>query len=191
MVALKEENKQAEEADTEPRWKTAGAPYLMTRAELIEELGTGWRYKVTDRQLKSWATYGILPPPTRQVPPGATDGKPRALYRPWIMGAVMDIVVGLGKGETIEDIKRIAPSIWETWQEYEHGFLPTDADRSHLPRKDIPDELYDALQHVLWQCSEHLAEHYGKDATYISLELRFTKGPHSIYQFAPHRPSEK
>jgi hypothetical protein len=177
-------------ADTTPRWKRAGPPYLMTRAELIEELAT-WQYRVTDRQLKSWATYGLLPPPIRQVPPGATDGKPRALYRPWVIGAVMDLLARLRKGETVEDLKPIAPSLWKDWQEYEHGFLPADADRSHLPRRGIPDELYDKLQDVVWACTKYLAEHQGKIATDVSLKMQFTKGPLFIYEFAPRKPPPK
>ena len=98
-------------ADTEPRWKAAGRPYLLTRAELIDELAARG-IQTTDRQLKSWATYGLLPSPIRGVPKNGSDRRYHSLYEPWIIGVVQEIYARLRSGRVIDDIQRHAPRIW-------------------------------------------------------------------------------
>lgn len=122
MIATMEEHEVAS-TEQEPRWKTAGDPYLLTRAEVIDELAARG-IQTTDRQLKRWATYGLLPSPIRRVPPGSPEGQPYALYPPWIIGVVKEILARLRTGRTIEDIKPEAPRMWKHWERMRGEFTP-------------------------------------------------------------------
>lgn len=64
---------------TEPRWRRAGPPYHLTRAELLDELRRRG-YTITAQTLQKWARAGLIPRPARRRPPGATDGVARAMY---------------------------------------------------------------------------------------------------------------
>ncbi len=98
----------AQPAKVEPRWLAAGPPYRLTRGELLREL-RGKGYEITERQLRRWGELGMLPPPVRRVPPGATDGIVRALYPGWTLTLVARLLADIQGGARIADLQAAAP----------------------------------------------------------------------------------
>ena len=100
------------EVEAEPRWRRAGPPYELTRGEIVALLREQG-YIVTERQLQVWATRGILPPPTRKLPRGATDGAPRAIYPGYMATAIRDLLDEARQGRQLAALKEAAPSYIE------------------------------------------------------------------------------
>ncbi len=96
------------EGDVEPRWRRAGPPYELTRGEIVEFLREQG-YIVTERQLQKWAMRGILTAPTRKLPRGATDGKPRAVYPGYMATAIRDLLDDVREGRQLTALKEAAP----------------------------------------------------------------------------------
>ncbi len=114
MIAVMEEHEQTT-TDNVPRWKAAGRPFLLTRDELLEELHRAGEL-VTEWQLKSWETYGILPQPERRTPPGAPTHTARVLYPVAMLPVIRTLVHRLRHGVSRKDLKRAMPALIDYWQ---------------------------------------------------------------------------
>jgi len=175
-------------AGTEPRWKAAGEPYLLTRDELLAELRE-WVPGVTERQLRSWASYGLLPPTTRNVPVGANDGVARALYPVWIIGLVRDLWKTIRwKQRTIEELKPIAPILWKQWATREHVFVSDRVTRE--PDPILEERLSSAIQQAVADYTEYLAKTTGHLVTHAQLELHQEDATSRTIAFRPYAPDQ-
>ena len=91
-----------------PRWDVSGPPYQFTREELIDILKTAG-YELSERQLRSWATYGLIPRPERRLPPGATDGIARAVYPKYVVPLLQTLLQFARDGASMAELKAQAP----------------------------------------------------------------------------------
>jgi hypothetical protein len=170
----------------EPRWKTAGEPYLLTRNELLTELRE-WVPGLTERQLCSWTSYGLLPPTTRNVPSGATDGVARALYPVWVIGLVRDLWKRTqGKQRTVEEIKSIAPILWKQWAKREHVFISDRVTRE--PDPILEERLSRAMQQAVADYTGYLAKTTGRLVTHATLDLYHEDATSRSIAFKPYAP---
>jgi hypothetical protein len=174
------------EVQAEPRWKIAGEPYLLTRDELLAELRE-WAPGVTERQLRSWTSYGLLPPTTRNVPIGANDGVARALYPVWVIGLVRALWRTIRwKQQTIEEIKPIAPMLWKQWAKREHVFI---SDRvTQEPDPILEKRLNDALQQAVADYTEYVSKTTGRLVTHATLDLHQEDATSQVIAFRPYKP---
>ncbi len=98
-----------------PRWLVVGPPYEFTRQELLELLAIMGK-PMTERQLRSWAEYNLLPGPIRRVvPPGASDGVARALYPVWTIALLEDLLARSQDNKTIEELREELPRLCEIY----------------------------------------------------------------------------
>lgn len=105
----------AAQIETKPRWLAAGPPYEFTRRELLELLAIEG-LPMTERQLRSWAEYDLLPAPTRRmVPPGANDRTARALYPVWTIAVLETLVHQSRDNKTIEEMREHLPGLYELY----------------------------------------------------------------------------
>ncbi len=174
------------QVQAEPRWRIVGEPYLLTRDELLAELRE-WVPGVTERQLRSWATYGLLPPTTRKVPPGAMDGVARALHPVWVIGLIRDLWKRIRwKQRTIEQLKSIAPILWKQWAKREHVFV---SDRvTQEPNPILEKRLNDAMQQAVADYTEYLAKTSGRLVTHAALDLHQEDATSLLIAFRPYTP---
>jgi len=101
---------------TEPRWKMAGPPYLLTRDELLQELRSSG-YALSDRRLRDWATEHIIPRPRRRVPAQAPDRVPRVLYPSFMVAVIKDLLDAESSRQTTrEELRQMAPQRIQYWQ---------------------------------------------------------------------------
>ncbi len=101
---------------TEPRWKMAGPPYLLTRDELLQELRSSG-YALSDRRLRDWATEHIIPRPRRRVPAQAPDRVPRVLYPSFMVAVIKDLLDAESSSQTTrEELRQMAPQRIQYWQ---------------------------------------------------------------------------
>ena len=184
MVALMEENEQAT-IDTQPRWYTAGAPYLLTRDELVDELEKR-QIHVTARQIRSWVSYGLLPKPIRRVPLGASDGIARALYPISTIGIIQKVLIGMSVGQSIEHLKQHVPVWIEQWDEEDKSFIPT------LPRDPAKTaELERAAVEALRTYANHYAQGLGRTLVNAMSRMVFSDGTHHQIFVWPKPPWEE
>jgi hypothetical protein len=179
----------------EPRWKRAGPPYLLTRDEFFEELqNQRMNINISERQLRSWVSYGLLPRPVRRAPPGANDGVARALYPIWIMGLIFDVQYRLAMGQHIDDVKKYVPALTEVWQKREHLFLPR-APMESTEYQPLPPGIWDAAMHgmerALWSYTSHLLEISEKRVAHAVLTLWFEDGSQRIASLEPYPPEQE
>ncbi len=101
---------------TEPRWKRAGPPYLLTRDELLQELRSSG-YALSDRRLRDWATEHIIPRPIRRVPAQAPDRVSHVLYPSFMVAVIKDLLVAESSRQTTrEELRQMAPQRIQYWQ---------------------------------------------------------------------------
>ena len=174
-------------AGTEPRWKTIGPPYRLTRDEIIAELAQRG-VRVTDRQLKLWATRGLLPPPERRLPRGATDGKPRALHPYWVVGLIPDMLVRMRSGHTIENLVGYTRSQWEQWERQESALL------AH-PSVDFSQseeyQAFEAMNQALYSLSRYLSQTKGERFVSGEIELINETGASTRIPVRVYQPGDK
>ena len=154
--------------------------------ELLAELRE-WVPGVTERQLRSWTSYGLLPPTTRNVPAGATDGVARALYPVWVIGLVRDLWKRTqGKQRTIKERKSIAPILWKQWATREHIFV---SDRqTQQPDPILEERLSRAMQQAVADYTEYLAKTTGRLVTHATLDLHQEDATSRAIAFKPYAP---
>lgn len=109
-----------------PRWQRAGRPYLLTRDELIAELARR-SFPIGEPQLRDWVSRGILPKPTRRIPPLAERRVARALYPAYLIPALEELLKASHQRATIAEIKGRAPAIIARWREQIGAGQPRDA----------------------------------------------------------------
>lgn len=153
--------------DTVPRWRAAllaGAPYEFTTEELLAEFNRDFATPtITARRLKSWATYGLLPPSRRRVPPGATDGIARALYPHWTVYVIAELLGEQSRGAKIAELLATTPERLARW---EHDPLvdPAAARASATRVPGITSIIPRALQRSAWDYAERAARERGMAA---------------------------
>jgi len=140
---------------------------------LLQKLG----FKATERQLRSWVSYGVIPPPTRRLPPRATDGKARALYPVWMFFVLMDLLDAARSGATIAELKEAAPGRIRVAKERllsDNLLLQVDAEgqviRTYTP--PVPR----ALQRDIRAYADRYGEQSGTDIQRVELVLRCEDG---------------
>jgi hypothetical protein len=175
------------DAPTEPRWKTAGEPYLLTRDELIAELDQRG-VRVTDRQLKSWATHGLLPPPIRRLPARATDGKPRALHPFWVIGFIPDLLGRLRAGHGIKKLVRYAQAQWDQWEKRESALLsyPSVGVDSEEQR-----QLYNAMSQAVYAYTKYYTQTTGQRILNGTINLSYENGHLHTIAIGGYRPGDE
>lgn len=106
-----------QDVTTEPRWKAAGPPYLLTRDELLQELHSSG-YDLSERRLRDWATEQILPRPVHRLPAQATDGIARALYPAFMVAVIKDLLDAEASRKTTSraSLRKLAPQRIQYWQ---------------------------------------------------------------------------
>ena len=174
-----------QDVTTEPRWKTAGPPYLLTREELLDELHSRGTL-ITDRQLKSWVTYGLIPRPIRRVRPGTTDGRPHALFHLWTIGLIGEYWRRLHKGQTIEKLKEDTSWLREYWQQREHLFLPYISEQQE--DRALLGSALGGVAQAVWKITAHLLETTPVPVMRATLELQFEDGRFMRYALNPYPP---
>ncbi len=173
MVALMEENEQAT-IDTQPRWYTAGAPYLLTRQELVDELQKR-QMPVTARRVQSWVTYGLLPKPIRRLPAGykAARGQVRALYPITTIGVIQDILTAMSVGWTIERLQQGTDERISRWDGREEEFIPA---MSFDPAGSA--ELEQTAIQAIRAYADHIAHERGRSIMKATAEIILSDGLH-------------
>ncbi len=103
--------------ETEPRWKMAGPPYLLTRDELLQEVHS-FGYDLSDRRVRDWATQNIIPRPMHRLPAQATDGIARSLYPAFMVEVIKDLLEAELRDQvtTREALRQMAPQRIQYWQ---------------------------------------------------------------------------
>ncbi len=106
-----------QEVAAEPRWKTSGPPYLLTRDELLQELRSSG-YVLSDRRVRDWVTQNIIPRPTRRLPAHATDGIARSMYPAFMVAVIKDLLGAelSNQATTREELRQIASRLIPYWQ---------------------------------------------------------------------------
>jgi len=101
----------------QPRWKIAGAPYLLTRDELLQEVRS-FGYDLSDRRVRDWVTQNIIPRPMRRLPAQATDGIARSLYPAFMVAVIKDLLEAELRDQvtTREALRQMAPQRIQYWQ---------------------------------------------------------------------------
>jgi hypothetical protein len=174
------------EIQTEPRWKTAGEPYLLTRDELITELDQRGVH-VSDRQLKLWATHGLLPPPIRRLPVGATDGKSRALHPFWVIGLIPDLLSRLRSGHGIKKLVPYAQGQWKEWTKRESALLTPPSIEFN---SDEHDRLYDAMGQAVYDYAKYLTRATGRRVLEGTINLLYETGGWTTIAMKRYRPGD-
>jgi hypothetical protein len=168
------EDTKHETESTEPRWVAAGPPYLLTRDELVDELQKR-RLNVTDRQIRSWVSYGLLPKPILRVPLGAPTGRGqvRALYPITNIGIIQDILNGIRVGWTTERIKERTNERIARWKDKEDEFVPVGP-MNYDVRKDLEQAAVQAIRDY----AEHIARTRGRSIVKATAEIVLSDGQH-------------
>lgn len=188
MVATMEEN----ERDTTPaerdvpRWRVVGRPYLLTRDELLSELHDRG-FKVSESQLRSWVTQGILPRPERRVPPYASERKARALYPLWIIGMIFGILEKMQFGYSLEDLKKNAPNLIAYWQKREDVLLSRSATQNIVSLPVSPG-IMRAVERAVWEYIDRLTASSGRRVRHVSLDLHFEDEATHTLALRPYPP---
>jgi hypothetical protein len=101
----------------QPRWKIAGAPYLLTRDELLQEVRS-FGYDLSDRRVRDWVTQNIIPRPMHRLPAQATDGIARSLYPAFMIEVIKDLLEAELRDQvtTREALRQMAPQRIQYWQ---------------------------------------------------------------------------
>ncbi len=183
MIATMEETEHATE-HTEPRWVTAGPPYLLTRDELVDELEKR-RLNVTARQVRAWVSYGLIPKPIRRVPSGSSDSLARALYPISTIRLIQKILIGMSVGQSIEHLKQRAPVWIEEGKEEDSSFIPT-IPRDHAKTAELERAAVDALRAY----AQHYGQGLGHSLVKATSEMVFGGGNHHRLYIWPKPPWE-
>jgi hypothetical protein len=169
---MEEATEQANKS-TKPRWWTAGPPYLLTRDELLDELHKRGLY-ISERQIRSWVSYGLLPKPIRRVPSGATDGVARALYPLWIIGVIGELYFSthnVQPKKTLQWLKKHTQKRIQRWEGQDASFIPT------TPRDQGKSaELEEAVIRAIRAYAEHFAQGMGRPIVQATAEILFANG---------------
>lgn len=173
--------------ETEPRWKAAGPPYLLTREELLAELRKRG-IKASDRQIKSWVTYGLIPRPTRRAPPGAAERRAHALYPIWTVGLVVDLLARLRLGASIEELKSLAPQLSAVWEERDYIFV-TPATPEQPENAAVRQRVMGQLSFAVEQYTEYVTKVYGRFVVHAQLVLFFEDGTSEAIGLRPYKPA--
>jgi hypothetical protein len=103
-----------------PRWRAAllaGEPCEYTNDELLAELNDPAAAPVlTPRRLRNWTELGLVPKPTRRVPPQAADGVPRALYPWWTVHVLADLLAERARGTKLARLQATAAERLARWE---------------------------------------------------------------------------
>lgn len=174
--------------DAKERWRRAGVnPSTggLTRAELVGQMRAEG-HGVTERQLRSWGVYGLLPKPQRVVPPGATDGVVRAVYPLWTIFYLDKLLRDVENGATIEELQVRAPEDMRYWAESGGAMAPPlDAPNQSYVRltkeggSDQPPlrpRLSRELRRAAWKHVEQIMTNTGRTPADIELTIRDPAG---------------
>ena len=143
-------------------------PVLVPREQLLNDLHTRG-FNVTEWQLRSWATYGVLPHPIRRAPSGAPDGKARAMYPPWMAGVIEGMLIEKAKGRSRDELRDIVRSRMKTHQLLAQGVRDDEAERQRRPpHPRIPR----ALQRAVWDYVDRIAAQTGKPIHDVKLHVK-------------------
>ncbi len=171
-----------------PRWKAVGEPYLLTRDELIEELANR-QVRVTERQVRSWQSYGLIPKPIRRKPQGADDALPRALYPVWVVSLVADILGRIRNGATIDALKQLAPGLIHQWEQRGHLWLFHE---NNELKDNIPAmQLFDNVQLAVHAFQKQFLETRNHSIKETWLEFFLDDGSRYRFGIEPWSPEEK
>ena len=180
---------------TEPQWKTAGPPYLLTQGELIQELQARG-LDMSERRLRDWSAGKIIPRPPRRLPPGATDSIARVSYPAWMVEVLHDLIHLRNEGAALAELKRVAPERIHYWQQRSGdapqvrdaverrrtstgstpAFPATVAARPHIPRR---------LQLAIWGYAARLAERNSIKLVDATLTLTTEDGTKLEFRISP------
>ena len=147
-----------------PRWRREGPPYQMTYEELFDELKDAG-VDMTKATLRRWTANGLLPKLTPELPPGATDGKPRLLHPLWFYSLVRDIFWALRQGRSIADLQREAPERIARYQEASRtvperqgcrSFAEVEREFPGMPARPV------TLRRLAWEYGERVRAHLEK-----------------------------
>jgi hypothetical protein len=183
-----------DEEDLQELREWVNNPPLMTREAVLAELHERG-YQISERQLRSWVTYGILPRPIRRVPKGATDGVARALYPVWMVDVIAYLVHEMARGVSREKLKFMAPTVIQalelTYKMEQIGSRTTpdtfDAVWDQVIDDDVvsaldylpappPPRIPRALQRAVQDYAERVALASGTPITHITLDLMDADG---------------
>ncbi len=152
---------------------------LVTREQLLTMLGHVYGHEMSERQLRSWAAYGILPPPIRQRPPGKAQGKARALYPLYMVRVLNDLLDEALDGATIAELKERAPAIIAR-----HAAPRPANNGSTLPPEDQASTAEErrrlrvplALRRAAWDYAERYRAQDGQPIAVADVEQRAENG---------------
>jgi len=86
------------------RWLRTDPPYEFTRDELLAIVRSAG-FDISEHQLRSWVSYGVLPRPDRRLPAGATDGVARALYPRHVSHLLLYLLQDAKDGAQLAELK--------------------------------------------------------------------------------------
>jgi hypothetical protein len=166
-----------QQVDALQAWASDMLAPALTREELVEQLSKV-HVEMSARQMRSWASYGIIPPPTRRAPPGSVDGKARALYPPWMFHVLLALFIAAEKkGATIADLKAMAPGLLRRAQEeYVSDSLFVRLDESGLPVRLLTPRIPRGLHRALWSYAERYNTQSGAPVQRMTLTLHCDDG---------------
>lgn len=157
----------------------------MTREELVANVRSHGRLDVTERQLRAWVAYGILPPPVRRAPPGSTDRKARALYPRWMFLVVFGLAIAAAEGASIADLKAMAPEGIRRAQEYSlSDSLFVRLDQASLVVSLTP-RIPQGLRRSLWSYADRYAEQAKTTVERMTLTIHRVNGEQITTQVDP------
>jgi hypothetical protein len=160
MPRTKQRSAIAPASEPVPRWRAAmlnGEPCEYTNDELIAELNATLPQPVlTPRRLRNWTELGLLPKPTRRVPPQAADGVVRALYPWWTVHVLADLLAERARGTKLARLRATAAERLARW---EHE-PPVDADVARALSRPVPPAVPVVLQRAIQTYVRHYGSYY-------------------------------
>lgn len=108
---------------------------------------------VSRHQFKRYAAAGLLPTPEKRVPPGATDGVPRALYPWWTIYVLNDVIRQRASGARMADLQATATERIERWAS--HPLVKPGAMLDLAVQ--VPPDVPRALQRAAWEYAARYA----------------------------------
>lgn len=161
--------------DVVQAWAVDALAPAITREELVDNLRSVFKEEVTERQLRSWVSYGVIPAPVRRAPDGG--GRARALYPRWMLHVILGLMRAIAKGATIADLKTLSPNlIRRVQEEYISGSLFVRLDDEGVPvRLDTP-RVPRGLQRALWLYADRYNSQINSIVQRITLTLHREDG---------------
>lgn len=157
-------------------WAADAFAPAISRTELVETLRSVLHLGVTERQLRSWASYGVIPLPERRAIEGG-KGKARALYPRWMLHVILGLVVATEKGATIADLKLMAPQlIRRAQEEYLSDSLFIQLGEDGLPVRLAAPRIPRGLQRTLWAYAERYSTQASSPVERMTLVLHRADG---------------